>query len=200
VVCSPSGTRRRRRTGAPTRRACDPSSPPLGSARRAQARASVSGSDRTPQHAGLLVAAGHRRPGGSGRSARRRPPRLAASARERARPQPAPQARTVPAIPRQRDPPVGAACLSSRFPSWPARALLIRRFPHRHPDLFRPVRDLGHIRCALSVQVRNAARLFVVVAPSVAPTALAARVAGVLIGSSWANALGRFFPDSAGRR
>jgi hypothetical protein len=50
--------------------------------------------------------------------------------------------------------------------------LQIRRFPYRHPDPFRPVRDLGQSRYALPVQVRNAAaRLFVVVAPSVAPKA-----------------------------
>ena len=46
--------------------------------------------------------------------------------------------------------------------------LLIRRFLYLHPALFRSVRDVGLVS-RLSRQVRSARRLFIRVAPSVAP-------------------------------
>jgi len=45
----------------------------------------------------------------------------------------------------------------------------IRRFLYRHPDPFRSVRGLGARQCALSMRVRSNRRLFIPVAPSVAP-------------------------------
>ena len=71
--------------------------------------------------------------------------------------------------------------------------LLFRRFPYRHPDPFRPARDLGQVaaRCPCKSGTPRGCSLWWLPAWLPRPTALAARVVPVRIDSGWTNAFDR---------